>query len=187
MDFRWGTKMSFREVRNPHKTAESFGPTCISQEGVQYGAAEKLSAGSELRGNGELAQPAVVLTATVRVVESSLKRKREIFGKEDFWPGTKRDPLVPVVLRITVFGSLVDENWHDGEPVVRLKDHLFCDQKPCRAVYKRGGIIYRCTEVARRSGSVLDAERVVPSVPLETLMAQSERVSIRRRNYVVRY
>src|SRR5258708_12951906 len=119
------------------------------------------------------------------MVETSLEGKGEIFGEEDFRSRTKGDPLIPVVLRITVLGSLVDEDGHDREPVVGLKDHLFCDQKPCRAVDKRGGVIDRSTEVAGRSGSVLNAEGVVPSVPLETLMAESERVSIARRNYAV--
>ncbi len=139
-----------------------------------------------MRRDCEFAQPAVVLTATLGVVESPLECEGEIFVKEDLRSRTKRDPLIPVVSRITVLGSLVDEDGHDRESVVGLKDHLFCDQKFCRAVDKRGGVVDRRTEVAGRPGSVLDAERVVPSVPLETLMAESERVSIGRRNYGVR-
>src|SRR5713101_2367490 len=121
------------------------------------------------------------------VVESGLERQRDVFGEKDFWPRAKRDPLVPVVLRIPVFAALVDENWHDGELLVRLKEHLFYGQKPGRAMEKRRWIIDRGTEVACCSGSVLNGKRVIPTVPLQALMAQPEGVSIGCRNGCARW
>ena len=116
------------------------------------------------------------------MIEPRLERQRKILGEEDFRSGAERDPLVPVVLRIAVLAPLVDEDRHDGEPVVRLKEHLFRDKESGRAVQKRRRIVDRRAEVAGRSGSVLDGKRVIAAVPFQPLMAQPEGVAIRGGN-----
>src|SRR5690349_12224129 len=88
--------------------------------------------------------------------------------------------------RIPIFGPLVDEDWHDGEPVVWLKEHLFCCEQPCRVTAKRRGIIDRRTEVAGRARSILEAKGVIASVPFQALMAQTDAVSIRCGNLCAR-
>src|SRR5215469_10348203 len=162
-----------------HHATESVRPACKGQEGAQHRSAEKLVPGSDLRRDRDLAQPSVVLTTAVRVVEPSLDRKREMFGEEVFRSGAKRDPLVPVVVRIAVLGPLVNEDRHNGELFVWLKQQVFCDEKSLRTVDERRWIRDRRTEVAGRSGSVLEGKRVIATVPLQALMAQPKCVSVR--------
>src|ERR1700722_16643264 len=124
----YAVRQSVRPVHkwhSPHEAAEPIRPVCVGQKSAQDRPAEELSACSDLRRNGKLAQPAIVLTAKARVVESTLERQGEMLGEKDFRSGAKRHPLVPAVLRITIFVLLVDEDWHDGEPFARLKEHLF--------------------------------------------------------------
>src|SRR5271165_5620345 len=105
-----------------------------------------------------------------------------MFREKEYRPRAKRHPLVPVVLRNAIFGPLVDEDGHDTEPVVGLKHYLFRDQKLLRVIDKQcgvsrnGGAIPRITEVAGRSGSVLDRKHVIATVPLQALMAKTKRV-----------
>src|SRR5258705_11828553 len=113
-----------------HVTAQPVRPVGIGQECAQYRSAEELGARSDLGCNRDLTKPAVVLTNTVRVVESSLKCERYVFVEKDLWSRAERHPLVPIVLRIAVFAPLVDKNWHDGELVVWLIKHLLCDEEP---------------------------------------------------------
>src|SRR6266852_6605756 len=101
-----------------------------------------------------------------------------MFGEEVFWSGAKRDPLVPVVVRIAMLGPLVNEDGHDGELFAWLKQQVLCDEKSFRAVDERRWIRDRRAEVAGRSGSVLDGKRVIAPVPLQALMAQPECVSV---------
>src|SRR5215472_15844379 len=147
-----------------HKAAKSVRPVCIGQEGAQHGPAEKLSARSNLRRDRVLAQPAVVLPRAVGVIESGLERQGDVFGKENFRSGAKRDPLIPVVMRIAVFGPLINKDWHNREPVVWLQQQMFGDHKSCRAIDKRRWVVDRRTEVAGRASSVPDFERVIPTV-----------------------
>src|SRR5271156_1130670 len=99
----------------------------------------------------------------MRMIESAIARQRDVFGEEHFRPHTKRCPLHPVVLRITVPGPLVNENWHNRKPVVGLKDYLFGGQKLSRVIDKRRRIWAGCAvataaEVAGHSGSVLEGK-----------------------------
>src|SRR5271169_3898308 len=120
---------SVQKWSSAHQAAESVRPACIRQERAQHRPAEEFSACSDLGRDRVLAQPAVVLPGTVRVVESPFESQRDMFGEKYFRSRAKRYPLVPVMLRVTVFGPLVDKDWHDGKPVVRLIDHLFRDQE----------------------------------------------------------
>src|SRR5258705_9334189 len=70
--------------RSTHVTAEPVRPVGIGQECAQYRSAEELWPRSDLGCNRELTKPAVVLTNTVRVVESSLKCERYVSVKKDF-------------------------------------------------------------------------------------------------------
>src|SRR3981189_1694131 len=114
--------------RSTHVTAEPVRPVGIGQECAQYRSAEELGARSDLGGYRDLTEPAVVLTNTVRVVESSLKCERYVFVEKDLRSRAERQPLVPVVLRIAIPAPLVDENWHYGKLGVRLIKPLFCDE-----------------------------------------------------------
>src|SRR5208282_977523 len=123
----------------------------------------------------------------MRVIEAAIARQRKVFGEDDFRSHAERRPLHPVVLRITVFGPLVDEDWHHSKTVVWLKDHLFSGQKLSRVVDIRRGIRNHgaaptTTKVAGSTGSVLDAKRVIATVPLQSLMAKPKRVAIGCRN-----
>src|SRR5713226_7283571 len=102
-----------------------------------------------------------------------------MFGEEVFWSGAKRDPLHPVVLRIAILGPLVNEDRHDGELFVWLKQHVLCDEKSFRAVDEGRWIRDRRAEVAGRSSSVLDGKRVISTVPLQALMPQPKCESVR--------
>src|SRR5271157_2607337 len=107
-----------------------------------------------------------------------------MFREKEYRPRAKRHPLVPVVLRNAVFGPLVDEDGHDAEPVVGLKDYLPRDQKLSRVVDKQRWVgrdrraVSRITEVTGRSGSVLERKHVIAAVPLQALMAETKRVSV---------
>src|SRR5208337_1652847 len=149
------------------------------QESAQHRPTEEFPSRSDLRRDRVLAQPALVLPGTVRVVESTLECQRDMFGEEDFWSRAKRHPLIPVMLRISVLAALVNKDWHDGKPVVRLKNYLLCNYKLFRAIKVWSRIINIRTEVAGRSGPVLDGKRVIAAVPLQPLMAQSKCVAIR--------
>src|ERR1700677_3099539 len=121
----------------------------------------------------------------MRMIESAIARYRKVFGEDDFRSYAERRPLHPVVPRITVFGPLVDEDWHHGKTVVWLKDHLLGRQKLPRVVDIRRrvrdhGAAPTTTEFAGRSGPVLDAKRVIAPVPLQSLMAKPKRVAVGR-------
>ena len=120
-----------------HKAAESIRPVCVSEKSAQHRPTEELPAGPDLRRDRKLAQPSFQVNFAVLcrnkpvgVIKSSLKRERDVFGEKDLGSGTKGDPLVPVVLRVTVLASLIDEDGHDGELLVRLKKHLLNGYKP---------------------------------------------------------
>src|SRR5262245_22439310 len=105
---------------------KSIRPICIGQECTEHWPAEELSAGSDLWRNGELAQPAVIFASrTVRAIEACFEGDRKIVGEEVLRPRAKRDPLGPVVARITIFEPLVHKDRHDGEPLVCLKEKVF--------------------------------------------------------------
>src|SRR5713226_8953768 len=110
-----------------------------------------------------------------------------MFGEEVFWSGAKRDPLVPVVVRIAILGPLVNEDGHDGELFAWLKQQVLCDEKSLRAVDERRWIRDRRAEVAGRSSSVLDGKRVIAPVPLQALMAQPKCESVRGADHSTRW
>ena len=92
------------EVGNTaHEAPESIRPAGVSQEGTKYRPAIELPTRADLGRDRELAQPAVVLTRAVRVVEPSFERQGDVLGEKDLWPGAKRYPLVPIALRVPVF------------------------------------------------------------------------------------
>src|SRR5713226_7084377 len=70
--------------QSAYVSTESVRPVCISQERAQHRPAKELVAGADLRRDRELAQPAVVLTGAMCVVESALERKRDVFREKDF-------------------------------------------------------------------------------------------------------
>src|SRR5262249_53344348 len=111
--------------RSTDKAAESVRPVGVGQEGTQDRPAEELSSGSDLRRDRELAQPAIVLSApAVGMIEAALERERDVLREEEFGPGAKRHPLIPIMPGVAVLQPLVDEDRHDGEPVVRLEEEV---------------------------------------------------------------
>ena len=112
------------------------------------------------------------------MVKSCLNCKRDMIGEEDFRSRSKGLPLRPGVLWVSILVLLVDEDGHDPELVIRLKDNLFCHQEPCRVIFIRIRVINGCAEVAGRAGSVLDGKRVITTMPLQEFMFQPEAVSV---------
>ena len=157
--------------RDPsHETAESVRPVGIGQERPQNWAAEKLPASSDLRRDGKFAEPAVNIGRTVlrydvpfRVVEACFEGERKILREKDLRSRAKRRPLVPVMLRISVFAPLVEKDRHDRESVVWLKKQLLYDEQLfslvdelCRVRNSRS--VARIAKIARRPGSVLNGD-----------------------------
>jgi hypothetical protein len=111
----------------------------------------------------------------VGVVEAALDSQRHMLCKENFWPNPEGNPLIPTVPGIPVFGALIDEDRHEGEPVIRLNENLFGHEELGRAVEEAirirdyGAASVRA-EVAGRAGAVLDSECVEPPTPFKTLM-----------------
>ena len=90
--------------------------------------------------------------------------------------------------RIAIFRSLVNEDRHDRELIVWLKQKLFGNQELSLAVNKRSGILYDRatsgrTEIAGSAGAVLNTEGVVTTVPLQTLELESEGFTTACWNY----
>src|SRR5579863_5384473 len=147
---------SLKKRYSTYQAAEAARPVGISQKGAQDRSAEELPAGADLRRDGELAQPTVIVANwAVGVIRTAFEGKREVFREEHFRPGAERHPLVPVMLGIAVFGPLENEDRHDGEPVVRLEEEMIRYQPLFRALQPGCRVIDRGAEVARRSGSVL--------------------------------
>src|SRR5262249_51142815 len=103
------------------------------------------------------AQPAFVLAiAATGTVESSLKRHRDMIGKEVLRPGAKRNPLVPFILWIAALRTLVDEHRLNGKLIVWLQQEVLGDSKLLCVFEKRSWVINRRAEIAGGSLSVLD-------------------------------
>src|SRR5579862_7923609 len=101
---------SILERHAAHKAAEPVRPVGIRQERAEYWPAEELPVRSDLRGDCAFAQPTVVGPGEVGVIEAAVAGKRDMFGEEDLRSHAKRRPLHPVMLRIAVFGPLVNED-----------------------------------------------------------------------------
>ena len=63
--------------------------------------------------------------------------KRDMIGEKDFWSGSDGLPLRPGVLWVSILVLLVDEDRHDPELVIRLKDNLLRHEEPCRVIVIR--------------------------------------------------
>src|SRR5258705_3677315 len=57
------------------------------------------------------------------------------------------------------------------------------DQKPFRAADKLSWVIHRSAEIARGPGAILNSKSVIAAVPLETLVAHSEGISVTGWDY----
>src|SRR6185436_14399428 len=106
----------------------------------------------------------------------------EVLAEEEHGPRAEGNPLVPAVLRIAVAAPLVDEDRHDGKPLVRLQQHVLGDQEALPAVEKERGVVDARAEVGGRALPVLDAESVVAAVPLEALVLDPEGIAAVGRN-----
>src|SRR4051794_13420123 len=84
--------------------------------------------------------------------------------------------------RVAILRSLVNEDRHDRELVVELKQDLFSHKESCRAVYKSARVVNGCAEVAGGPGAILNAKRVISAMPFEPLMAYPECIAIAGRN-----
>jgi len=158
------------EGNSAHETAETVRPAGIGQKRPQHRAAEKLPACPDLRRDGKFAEPAVNIGRTVlrydvpcRVVEACFEGERNILREKDLRSCAERRPLVPVMLRISVFASLVEKDRHDRESVVWLKKQLLYDEQLfslvdelCRVRNSRS--VARIAKIARRPGSVLNGD-----------------------------
>src|SRR6266404_9717032 len=82
------------------------------------------------------------------------------------------------MLWVAIFRALVNENRHDGEPVIRLEQYLLREQKPCGAVDEAGRVVDGCTEITGDPGAVLNAKQVIAAVPLESLVPEPECVAV---------
>ena len=115
------------------------------------------------------------------MIEPGFERQREVLVKRPpASPQTK--PIDSSRAGIAILRPLVNEDRHDGKPVVRLKKQVFHYLKRCRAAHIGRRIVDRSAEVAGRPSAILNAECVIAAVPFEGLMAQPERVSICRGN-----
>jgi hypothetical protein len=75
------------------------------------------------------------------------------------------------------------DNWQDRKSVVGLNEQMFRDQQSFGTLQERIWIIDRRTEIARCALPVLNGKRVAASMPFQALVAQSECVAVRGRNY----
>src|SRR5216683_1753618 len=82
------------------------------------------------------------------------------------------------MLWVAIFRALVNENRHDGEPVIGLEQYLFREQKPRGAVDETRWIVNGCAEIAGWAGTILDSEQVIAAVPLESLVPEPECVAV---------
>src|SRR6185295_1026680 len=103
--------------------------------------------------------------------------------EKDLWPGADRDPPAPPILRIATLCPLVDEDRLDGELIIRLKQQVFYYPESLRIFEKRSWVINRRTEIAGCSLTILDRKPVVAAVPFQSLMTDTECVSVRGGNY----
>src|SRR5216683_2851303 len=181
---------SVLEWDSPHEAAEAIGPVCVRHKQTQHWAAEELAARTDLGCNREFAQPAVELRVAVlrrskafRVVKPSLKCQGNVFRKENFGSQTERRPVVEAVAWQAIAFSLKNKNRHDRKSVVGLNEQVFRDQQSLRALYEGVRIIDRRAEIARCALPVLNGKRMVTAVPFQALVAQSECVAVRGRNY----
>ena len=80
-----------------------------------------------------------------------------MLGEKYDRPGAKRGRLVPTVLSIPIFGSLVKEDGRNSKPVIRLQNQLFRDQELRRTIGKLAWIRNRhaVPKVAKIAGSNL--------------------------------
>src|SRR5580704_7468623 len=106
-----------------------------------------------------------------------------MFCEENLRSCAKRDPFIPRVERIAVFGSLKKEDRHEGEQVVRLEEQMFRNEKLSRSVDKRRWVRDRravsgIAEVGGCSGSVLHGKRMIAAMPFEALVPYPKRVPI---------
>src|SRR4029453_5225930 len=169
----------------PHETAEPIGPVRVGHEQAQDRPAEKLTARSDLRGEGELLEPALVQArAAARVVETRLQGEGENLGEEKLRPRAEGDPLVPAAIGSAVALPLVDEDRRDCEAVVGLDEDLLGDEETLRTVEERIGVGDRRGEIAGGSGPVLDSKDLKAAVPFEGLVPQADRVSGAARDHV---
>src|SRR4029453_9512710 len=144
---------------------------------------EELAAGANLWRDRDLAQPALVcVAAAARVIETTFDSQRHEFGEEQFGPRAEGDPLVPPDVRIAGPCALIDGNRHDREGVVRLEQHLSGDQQAPRAVNERRRVVDRRAEIARRAGSVLDADRLEAAAPVQALIPKADAIPIAAGN-----
>src|SRR5262245_47816560 len=106
--------------------------------------------------------------------------------EEDLRSGAKRNPFVPTIVRISILHPLVNENWHDSEYIIRLKQHMLRNSKSLCAVKKRIRKINRCTEIVGDSFSVLNRNLVIATVPLKVPITNSQSVTVIGGNYGTR-
>src|SRR5262249_19602379 len=169
---------SILERNSTYKSAQSIRPVRVSQKCAKDRAAEELASSSDLWRDREFPEPAIVLASTAaRVIKAALERERKALGEENLRPRAERRPLVPAVLRISIPRALKNEDWHDGKLVVRLKQNIFGKQESRSAVDKSARLVDRRAEVAGGPGAVLKAKRVIPTMPFQSLMANSERIT----------
>src|SRR5215469_8538491 len=162
-----------------YKSPQSIGPVRVSEERAQNRTAEELPPRSNLWRDRDFPQPAVVLPSTTAgVINTTFKCQGKMLCKEDLRPGADRHPLIPTVLRVAIPRALKNENWHDGKPVIRLKQHLLREQKSRGAVDESSRVIYGCAEVAGRPRAILDAKHVISAVPFQSLMAYPHCIAV---------
>src|SRR6266704_2651360 len=151
---------SILERNSTNKSAQSIRPVRVGHVCPEHGAAEEFSSRPNLRSNRELAQPSVISrrNVAVRVIEPSFARQREVLGEEHFRPRSERDPLLPRMLWVAIFRALVNEDRHDGEPVIRLEQYLFGEQKPRGAVDEAGRVVNGRAEIASWACTILDSK-----------------------------
>src|SRR5580700_9373319 len=82
---------SVLERDTAHQATETVGPIRVGHKQPQNGSAEKFAAGSDLRRDGEFAQPAVELSVAVcrsdeafGMVKPGLERQRKVLVEENF-------------------------------------------------------------------------------------------------------
>src|SRR5258708_34123290 len=112
------------------------------------------------------------------VVDSGLKRQRDMIGEIEDWASTKGEPGVDAMRGIPVLRPLVEEDRHHGPAIVGLDEHLLRDAKGVGIVAesrRRGG---GRVEIACGAIAVLEGEFVVATLKFRMQMIEPDRVPL---------
>src|SRR5258708_11422505 len=95
------------------------------------------------------------------VVDSGLKRQRDMIGEIEDWASANGEPGVDAMRGIPVLRPLVEENRHHGPAIVGLDEHLLRDAKGVGIVAESRRRDDGSVEIAGGAIAVLEGDFVV--------------------------